>query len=86
MPFSLSGTHDLSFHNPAKSNRNSGLVKPVRAVAFSPGGRILAAAGDSKVIVLYDTSSGEQIANLSGHGAWVLSLSWSSSGEHLLSR
>lgn len=63
-----------------------GLVKPVRAVAFSPGGKILAAAGDSKVIVLYDTSSGEQIANLSGHSAWVLSLSWSSSGEYLLSR
>lgn len=63
-----------------------GLVKPVRAVAFSPGGKILAAAGDSKVIVLYDTSSGEQIANLSGHAAWVLSLSWSSSGEYLLSR
>jgi superkiller protein 8 len=71
---------------PPKLIRNSGLVKPVRAVAFSPGGRILAAAGDSKVIVLYDTSSGEQIANLSGHSAWVLSLSWSSSGEYLLSR
>ncbi|KAJ5901337.1 hypothetical protein N7504_007330 [Penicillium tannophilum] len=63
----------------------SGLVKPVRSVAFSPGGKILAAAGDSKVIVLYDTSSGEQIANLSGHAAWVLSLSWSSTGEYLLS-
>ncbi|KAB8075057.1 WD domain protein [Aspergillus leporis] len=63
----------------------SGLVKPVRAVAFSPGGRFLAAAGDSKVIVLYDTSSGEQVANLSGHSAWVLSLSWSHTGEYLLS-
>ncbi|KAJ6004089.1 hypothetical protein N7499_000153 [Penicillium canescens] len=63
----------------------SGLVKPVRSVAFSPGGKILAAAGDSKVIVLYDTSSGEQIANLSGHSGWVLSLSWSNTGEYLLS-
>ncbi|OQE15943.1 hypothetical protein PENSTE_c026G05851 [Penicillium steckii] len=63
----------------------SGLVKPVRSVAFSPGGKILAAAGDSKVIVLYDTSSGLQIANLSGHTAWILSLSWSDSGEYLLS-
>lgn len=63
-----------------------GLVKPVRNVAFSPGGKILAAAGDSKVIVLYDTSSGLQIANLSGHTAWILSLSWSDSGEYLLSR
>lgn len=62
-----------------------GLVNPVRAVAFSPKSKILAAAGDSKVIVLYDTSSGEQIANLSGHSAWILSLSWSNTGEYLLS-
>ncbi|GAT29149.1 WD domain protein [Aspergillus luchuensis] len=62
-----------------------GLVKPVRAVAFSPGGKFLAAAGDSKVIVLYDTSSGEQVASLSGHTAWVMSLSWSPTGEYLLS-
>ncbi|KAF9887432.1 hypothetical protein FE257_010149 [Aspergillus nanangensis] len=63
----------------------SGLVKPIRAVAFSPGGKFLAAAGDSKVIVLYDTSSGEQVASLAGHSAWVLSLSWSYTGEYLLS-
>ncbi|KAK1150335.1 Ski complex subunit Rec14 [Aspergillus melleus] len=63
----------------------TGLVKPVRAVAFSPGGKFLAAAGDSKIIVLYDTSSGEQVANFSGHSAWVLSLSWSLTGEYLLS-
>ncbi|KAL2837416.1 WD40-repeat-containing domain protein [Aspergillus pseudoustus] len=63
----------------------SGLVKPVRTVAFSPGGKFLAAAGDSRVIVLYDTSSGEQVASLTGHSAWILSLSWSSTGEYLLS-
>ena len=62
-----------------------GLVKPVRAVAFSPGGKLLAAAGDSKVIALYDVSSGEQMANLSGHGAWVFSVDWSDTGEYLLS-
>ncbi|KAJ5248675.1 hypothetical protein N7468_000126 [Penicillium chermesinum] len=63
----------------------AGLVKPVRTVAFSPLGSILAAAGNSKVIVLYDTKSGEQIGNLSGHSGWVTSLSWSSTGEYLLS-
>lgn len=60
-------------------------MKPVRAVSFSPGGKLLAAAGDSKVIVLYDTSSGEQVANLSGHSAWIMSLAWSQTGEYLLS-
>ena len=62
-----------------------GLVKPVRAVAFSPGGKLLAAAGDSKVIALYDVSSGEQVANLTGHGAWIFALDWSDTGEYLLS-
>ena len=65
--------------------RTIGLVKPVRAVAFSPGGKLLAAAGDSKVIALYDVSSGEQVANLTGHGAWIFSLDWSDTGEYLLS-
>ncbi|MCJ1355881.1 MAG: hypothetical protein MMC33_005873 [Icmadophila ericetorum] len=61
------------------------LVKPVRSVAFSPGGKLLAAAGDSRVIALYDVSSGQQVANLTGHGAWIFSLDWSNTGEYLLS-
>ncbi|KAI9829031.1 MAG: superkiller [Thelocarpon impressellum] len=63
----------------------AGLVRPVRSVAFSPGGKLLAATGDSRVIALYDVTSGEQVANLSGHAAWVFSLDWSDTGEYLLS-
>ena len=62
-----------------------GLIRSVRGVAFSPGGKLLAAAGESKVIALYDVSSGEQVAILSGHGAWIFSLDWSDTGEYLLS-
>ncbi|KAI4162566.1 MAG: hypothetical protein LQ342_003797 [Letrouitia transgressa] len=62
-----------------------GLAKAVRAVAFSPGSKLLAAAGDAKLIGLYDVSSGEQVANLSGHAAWIFSLDWSDTGEYLLS-
>ncbi|KAK4947255.1 hypothetical protein LTR28_007670, partial [Elasticomyces elasticus] len=62
-----------------------GLLKPVRAVTFSPGCRYLAAAGDSKIVALYDVRSGEQVANLSGHRSWVMSLDWSTTGEWLLS-
>ena len=62
-----------------------GLVNPVRSVAFSPGCKLLAAAGHSKVIALYDVASGEQVANLMGHGAWIMSLDWSHTGEFLLS-
>ena len=57
----------------------------MRAVAFSPGGTLLAAAGDSRVIALYDVSSGDQVATLTGHGAWIFSLDWSDTGEYLLS-
>lgn len=57
----------------------------MRAVAFSPRGKLLAAAGDAKVIALYDVSSGEQVANLIGHGVWILSLDWNDTGEYLLS-
>ena len=67
------------------SDESVGLVKPVRAVAFSPGGKLLAAAGDSRIIALYDVSSGEQVANLAGHSAWIFSLDWSDTGEFLLS-
>ncbi|KAK3060227.1 hypothetical protein LTS18_009025 [Coniosporium uncinatum] len=62
-----------------------GLIKPVRSVAFSPASTLLAAAGDSRTIALYEVSSGEQVANLSGHAAWVMSLDWNSTGEYLLS-
>jgi superkiller protein 8 len=84
-----------------------GLVKPVRSVAFSPLGTLLAAGGmfflcplsafvgadvlttsatgDSLLITLYSTSSGEALANLAGHNAWVTSLSFNHSGEYLLS-
>ena len=63
----------------------SGLIKPVRSVKFSPASTLLAAAGDSRIIALYATQSGEQIANLAGHGSWVMSLDWNWSGEYLLS-
>ena len=62
-----------------------GLIKPVRAVKFSPGSKLLAGAGDSQIIALFDAASGEQVANLTGHGAWIFSLDWSFTGEYLLS-
>lgn len=63
----------------------SGLIKPVRSVKFSPANKYLAAAGDARIIALYDTQSGEQVANFTGHGSWIMSLDWNWSGELLLS-
>ncbi|KAK7522242.1 Ca2+/calmodulin-dependent protein kinase [Phyllosticta citriasiana] len=62
-----------------------GLIKPIRTLAFSPGCKLLAAGGDARTIAIYDVSSGEQIAILLGHVAWVMSLDWSATGEYLLS-
>ncbi len=62
-----------------------GLIKPIRSVAFSPASKLLAAAGDASIIALYDVHAGEQVANLTGHAAWILSLDWSHTGEYLLS-
>ncbi|KAI6248616.1 Meiotic recombination protein rec14 [Erysiphe necator] len=62
-----------------------GLVRPVRTVAFSPHGTRLAAAGDAGIIALYDVKHGEQVANFTGHSAWIFSLDWSYTGEYLLS-
>ncbi|KAL2759744.1 hypothetical protein ACRALDRAFT_1079261 [Sodiomyces alcalophilus JCM 7366] len=63
----------------------SGLAKPVRAVAFSPGSTRLAAAGDASVIALYDMKHGEHVGNLTGHASWITSLDWNDTGEYLLS-
>jgi superkiller protein 8 len=62
-----------------------GLVKPVRTVAFSPAGTRLAAAGDARIIALFDVQNGEQVANLMEHSAWIFSVDWSDTGEYLLS-
>ena len=74
----------LSFQD-SLSSPDSGLVKSVRSVAFSPGVKLLAAAGDSKLIALYDVSSGEQVAYLGGSTSWIFSLDWNDTGEYLLS-
>ncbi|OAQ80240.1 meiotic recombination protein Ski8/Rec14 [Purpureocillium lilacinum] len=62
----------------------TGLAKPVRAVAFSPGSTRLAAAGDAGIIALYDMKHGEHVGNLTGHSSWITSLDWSDTGEFLL--
>ncbi|UKZ51447.1 hypothetical protein TrVGV298_005207 [Trichoderma virens] len=63
----------------------SGLAKPVRAVAISPAGTRVAAAGDAGIIAIYDTKHGEHVGNLTGHSSWITSLDWSDTGEYLLS-
>lgn len=79
----------MQFHLWSKINNlltiQTGLVKQIRSVAFSPASTLLAAAGDSQTISIYSIAHGEQIANLTGNTSWILSLDFSYTGEYLLS-
>lgn len=57
----------------------------VRAVAFSPDGRILATASLDKTIKLWTTDGGLEIRTLTGHDAWVNSIAFSPDGKTLAS-
>lgn len=58
---------------------------PTRAVAWSPDGRFLAAAGDDRVVFVWDTDTWDLYRSLAGHGGSVQCLAWSHSGEKLAS-
>jgi WD40 repeat protein len=59
--------------------------KNLVAVAFSPGGTVLATAGLGDDILLLSLPSGEQIGSLSGHQIAVMSLNFIEGGRYLLS-
>ncbi|KAI9717471.1 MAG: superkiller [Chrysothrix sp. TS-e1954] len=61
------------------------LAGPVRAVKFSPAETFLAAAGDGRIVALYSTRSGEQVALLEGHTSWVFDLDFNANGTLLVS-
>jgi hypothetical protein len=61
------------------------LLNGSRRVAVSPGGRIVAAAGDDKKIYLIEGDSGEVLRVCGGHMAGISALAFSPDGKTLLS-
>jgi WD40 repeat protein len=57
----------------------------IRALAWSPDGRLLASAGDDTRILLWDPATGDCEAELTGHRSRVRGLAFSPDGATLLS-
>ncbi|KAI0599781.1 hypothetical protein F4775DRAFT_583134 [Biscogniauxia sp. FL1348] len=57
----------------------------VRSVCFSPDGKYLAAAGDDKLVTVWDTQAGTVSDRFSGHEQDICSLDFSSDGHTIAS-
>jgi eukaryotic-like serine/threonine-protein kinase len=58
---------------------------PLRAVAWDGAGRRVAAAGDDRIIRIWDVASGEVVCRLQGHTGAVNAVSWGPAGSRLAS-
>lgn len=58
---------------------------PLSAVAFSPEGRFVAAAGADAVVRVWDVQTKGEVRGLRGHSDWVTAVAFSPDGRHLAS-
>jgi WD40 repeat protein len=63
----------------------AGHQQQVRAVAFSPNGKLIASGGMDNVVRLWDAFTSKEIGRLEGHQCWVTCLGFSPDGKSLVS-
>ena len=57
----------------------------VKAIVWSPDGRLLASGGNEKTIHLWDITSGKLLSRYEGHNGSVHAIVWSVDGKRLAS-
>lgn len=55
----------------------------IRALDWSPNGKLLAAGGDENTLFVYNTGDGEQLHAFTAHSDWIKGVSFSSDGRLL---
>jgi len=62
-----------------------GQYKQTEGVDFSPDGASFATGGDSNIVRVWDTATGEMLAELDGHTSWIFDVDYSGDGRFLAS-